>query len=236
MQPQLWNDLLSLYGINSNTQPSMLIGDFNNILNPSEKTGGDRKTNVHTVNFAEFLKNGGLVSLFALGVPFTWSNGHKANTLIFERLDRVLVNASWLNPFPNATLHNYPIFSSDHSPILLDCYPNNQCNVVGRCDFKFMAMWLNHPEFINIVKKAWSFEFKCNPNDNLRGYLGAMKTFAKVWNQLLAEEATLRNELNRALKNEEILWAQNPRVNWLQLGDKSTKFFQMMTNIRRKKN
>lgn len=83
------------------------------------------------VNFAEFLKEGGLVSLSASGVLFTWTNGHKDNTLIFERLDKVLVNATWLNTFPNANLHNYPIFGSHHSPILLDCFPNNQGNVVG---------------------------------------------------------------------------------------------------------
>lgn len=214
------------------------------------------------------MKNGGLVSLPASGVPFTWTNGHKDNNLIFERLDRALANAVWLNLCPNASLHNYPIFGSNHSSILLDCHPNNHCNIVGRRDFKFLAKCLNHPDFTNVVKRAWCLEVESNPNNKLRGCLRALKTLIKGWNkevfgdvhervgvlfdelkviqaqnmedpnnvQLLAKEAKLRNELNRVLKNEEILWAQKARVNWLELGDKNTKFFQTMTNIKRKRN
>lgn len=40
LQPQLWHDLLNLHGINTNVQPWILVGDFNNILSPSEKVGG----------------------------------------------------------------------------------------------------------------------------------------------------------------------------------------------------
>ena len=53
--------------------------------------------------------------------------------------------------------------------------------------------------------------------------------------QLLNEELSVRNELNRTLNDEELLWAQTARPNWLQLGDKNTKFFQTVTNIRRKR-
>lgn len=38
------------------------------------------------------------------------------------------------------------------------------------------------------------------------------------------------------LKQEEIMWAQKARTNWLQIGDKNTKFFQIFVNIRRKRN
>lgn len=36
--------------------------------------------------------------------------------------------------------------------------------------------------------------------------------------------------------SEEVFWAQKARANWLQLGDKNTKFFQMQATIRKKKN
>ena len=37
-------------------------------------------------------------------------------------------------------------------------------------------------------------------------------------------------------KNEELFWAQKARTSWLQLGDKNTRYFQTVANVRRKRN
>lgn len=66
----------------------MLIGDFNNIANLGENFGGDRNVSKHMVNFNNFLIEGNLISIFATGVSFTWCNGRKNITIIFERLDK----------------------------------------------------------------------------------------------------------------------------------------------------
>lgn len=50
------------------------------------------------------------------------------------------------------------------------------------------------------------------------------------------EELRIREELGSTIKNEEIPWAHKARVNWLQLGDKNTMYFQTMTNVRKKRN
>lgn len=52
----------------------------------------------------------------------------------------------------------------------------------------------------------------------------------------LVKEKCLREELNHVLISEEIMWAQRAKVNWLQLGDKNTHFFQIMASIRKKRN
>lgn len=62
---------------------------------------------------------------------------------------------------------------------MLDCHPNNHCNIVDRRDFKFLAMWLNHLDFIKVVKRAWCLEVKGNPNDQLMGCLEALKTLIR---------------------------------------------------------
>lgn len=49
-------------------------------------------------------------------------------------------------------------------------------------------------------------------------------------------EKSLRDELNHVLLCEEIMWAQRAKTNWLQLGDKNTKFFQTVATIRKKMN
>lgn len=105
--------------LNPINQPWNLLGDFNNIVDLSEKLGGCQSTTVFMNKFINFLNNGNLISLMASGVPYTWCNGHNDNTRTYERLDRGVANSLWLNEFPDYSLHNYPIFGSDHSPILL---------------------------------------------------------------------------------------------------------------------
>ena len=97
----------------------MLLGDFNNITCLHEKWGGNQSVSTHVTNFVNFLNNASLISLQAFGVPFTWTNKHKDDTLIFERSHRVVANSFWLELQPNYSLHNYPILDSDHSPLYL---------------------------------------------------------------------------------------------------------------------
>ncbi|CAL9007199.1 unnamed protein product [Prunus brigantina] len=53
---------------------------------------------------------------------------------------------------------------------------------------------------------------------------------------LISKNRELNLNLRTLLKNEELFYAQKARANWLQLGDKNTKFFQTFATIRRKRN
>lgn len=46
----------------------------------------------------------------------------------------------------------------------------------------------------------------------------------------------LKKEINDLLENEEIMWQQRSRVQWLGLGDRNTKYFHSKASERRKKN
>lgn len=50
--------------------------------------------------------------------------------MIFERLDRTVVNDSWLLQFPEASLENFPILDSDHGPIVLTM--RKECRVQAK--------------------------------------------------------------------------------------------------------
>jgi len=49
-------------------------------------------------------------------------------------------------------------------------------------------------------------------------------------------EASIQQEYNDVLKQEEILWYQKSRENWVKLGDRNTSFFHTQTLVRRKRN
>lgn len=55
-------------------------------------------------------------------------------------------------------------------------------------------------------------------------------------NSELTSKQLIRDQLTELLKNEEIMWAQKARANWLQLGDRNTKYLRTFANIRRKRN
>lgn len=73
--------------------------------------------------------------------------------VIFERLDRALVNPSWINTFKDAKLHSYPIFGSDHSLIFLSSNEVLKNKRYGQ--FQFEAVWLHHPDFKTFVNDSW---------------------------------------------------------------------------------
>lgn len=148
-QCHIWNELLQLKP--PNLDPWMIIGDFNCILSLHEKLGGAQRTTTYMTQFMNFLNNTALLSLPSLGNSFTWCNNHQIASRIYERLDKAVVNASWLHLYRLVVLNNLTILSSDHGPI---CLSLDQ--VVKKTNKKFMlkAMWLKHSDFINVVTKA----------------------------------------------------------------------------------
>ena len=46
----------------------------------------------------------------------------------------------------------------------------------------------------------------------------------------------VRKEINDLLDNEEIMWQQRAKVQWLGLGDKNSKYFHFKASERKKKN
>ncbi|CAN1177320.1 hypothetical protein LINPERHAP2_LOCUS33039 [Linum perenne] len=55
-----------------------------------------------------------------VGQRFTWTNFHKDNENIKERLDRSLCNQAWTRNFEEAQLFHELIIRSDHCPLCLD--------------------------------------------------------------------------------------------------------------------
>ena len=87
------------------SKPWLLIGDFNDIMLPSEVRGGIFYPN-HSAHFLEMIDFCGLLDLSAVGNLFTWFRKDPAGFLIFKRLDRALAYSAWQILFLEAYVEN----------------------------------------------------------------------------------------------------------------------------------
>jgi hypothetical protein len=92
-----WDALRNLHG--QFQMPWLALGDFNEILFNYEKEGGCPRAQKAMQLFHDALKDCNLEDMGYVGDLFTWRRGSMR-----ERLDRGVVNNSWNDLFPNASL------------------------------------------------------------------------------------------------------------------------------------
>ncbi|PKI65411.1 hypothetical protein CRG98_014150 [Punica granatum] len=92
------NNLITLS--NAHDLPWTVLGDFNDILDPSEKLGGKPVDSRASSRSREIIEKCKLIDVGLSGLRFTWSNLRNRDGLIQECLDRVITNASSLLSFP----------------------------------------------------------------------------------------------------------------------------------------
>jgi len=100
-----------------------MLGDFNDILDASEKRGGSVRARCLINGFRQAVPNAGLVDVFMEGYPFNWFKSMGTSRALEERLDRALTNEGWFRMFPNLKLENLVALTSDHYPIMLHREP-----------------------------------------------------------------------------------------------------------------
>ncbi|XP_057744587.1 uncharacterized protein LOC130962384 [Arachis stenosperma] len=131
----------------------------------------------------------------------------------------------------------------------------------GRRPFHFLAAWLTHPDFGNVVNNSWNIQtswteglstFKDHIKDWNRSMFGNIfKRKQKILRRLQGITSSLIynsnpfldklqqdlwREYEDILIQEEILWFQKSRCKWIEFGDRNTKFFHGSTMIRRRRN
>lgn len=91
--------------------------------------------------------------------PFTWWNSRASDDYIFERLDRVLFNAKFLDLFSQLEVEYLPGNGSDHAPLLVPCL--SVAHNFSR-PFKFLNFWTSHRSFKEILRMKWDTGFTEN--------------------------------------------------------------------------
>ncbi|CAL8168851.1 unnamed protein product [Prunus armeniaca] len=249
---KLW-DYLSFVGANHN-MPWLIAGDFNEMLRFEDKLGGASLCRLR--GFKTWFDNHDMVDLGFYGSKYTWTNKK-----VFERLDRAICNLSWRRFFADATVRHLPRTKSDHSPIKI-CLASCFISSPPSRPFRFEAMWLQHENFQDVFYASWGSvigsaldksyaliaplkqwniqvfgHLRQRKNRLLARIDGIQKSLCLGPNRFLCNlEPELVKEFNDVLEQEAVFWRQKSRVNWLQKGDRNTKFFHLTTIIRRRRN
>ncbi|CAN1126875.1 hypothetical protein LINPERHAP2_LOCUS3685 [Linum perenne] len=131
------------------SQAWLILGDFNSMIDSSEKLGGGRFNDLQAQEFRECIKDCNLLDTSFAGPRFTWFRG-----TLRERLDKCLYNAAWLDCFKDTTTYHLERIKSDHRPILVR-FTNS--SVVSRAPrpFRFNAAWLSHDDFPAFLDVSW---------------------------------------------------------------------------------
>ena len=118
--------------------PWCLIGDFNELADPSEKKGGKKYSQAKFVPHNHFLDHVNAISVPFKGYPFTWKKRIHSH-LIYERLDRAIVRNDWVQHYPDTIISHGTFSCSDYCPIILsDRDPIRRCK---RFPFRFQNYW-----------------------------------------------------------------------------------------------
>ncbi|CAL1379212.1 unnamed protein product [Linum trigynum] len=170
----------------------LLAGDFNSLLSASEKCGGAPFDASRVREFQDCLLDSALADLGFVGPPFTWfRRGTK------ERLDRGLGNLMWTTQFPDTTVR--PRVKSDHRPLLIRSGP--EFPTLGPKPFRFIASWLTHRGFLDMLKAAWA------KGSDLKSCSKSFARDAAHWNKHTFGHIMRRKDhLLRRIENLEEQW------------------------------
>ena len=96
----LWDYLQEVVAVDGGV-PWLVVGDFNEILLPSEVKGGDFYPR-RAANFMDVLDRCRLLDLGAVGGRFTWFRSIQGGRFVSKRLDRAIANYFWRSLFKDA--------------------------------------------------------------------------------------------------------------------------------------
>ncbi|KAI0524767.1 hypothetical protein KFK09_004152 [Dendrobium nobile] len=258
LRKNLWDQLVNFHSIY--TLPWLVGGDFNTIVNPSERVGGLHPNFRSMEDFNDMIMNCNLIDIGFSGNNFTWNRGN-----LWQWLDRVLFNNDWVNVFNATKVVHLSRTLSDHSPLLINVNLNSASSTSR---FRFQNMWLAHNSFINVVHNNWSAPVF--PDNSIYGMrrlwakLKRLKVVLNWWNKNefknifsnIKEVEERINVLKACCQNdptdvnfavlkeaklvltnlqyqEETYWKQKAAIKFLAEGDNNTSYFHALVSKKR---
>ncbi|XP_022023605.1 uncharacterized protein LOC110923858 [Helianthus annuus] len=249
---QLWESLKMHKGP-AQLNPWVIMGDFNVGLNLDDTCMGSSNVNSAMKDFIECVNYLEVFDVRAHGMHYTWSQCPKKGIGIRKKLDRILVNVSFVDRFVDACGVFLPNGISDHSPALLKIIEAEKNKPKP---FKFTNLLAHKKEFLDVVTNGWAMEVMGVPMflvvKKLRGLKHPLRLLLmkqgnihKKVTELKAEMESLQSILDadpfnlkikeaesicvkkylEATLDEERFLKQKAKQKWLEAGDLNTTFF-----------
>lgn len=171
----------------------------------------------------------------------------------------MVADVDWQLAFPHAIVEILPQHAFDHNALLLSCskFRSKRAKL-----FHFQAAWMSHSDYNILVQNTWSQtngdvatkldSIKKNSLAFNRDTFGNIfkhkrRIEAHIWgvhlqldlaptSNLIHLERDIQQQYSSVLEEEEMLWSQKSRENWLIFGNKNTKFYHAQTVIHRRHN
>ncbi|XP_071912221.1 uncharacterized protein [Coffea arabica] len=188
-----------------------VMGDFNYICSNGEKWGGRERSEGSFRDFNNFISGNELVDIGFVGVSWTWSNTWDGEGEVKERLDRCLGSVGWMQLHENVTCEHIEKEASDHCLLMVDTNPQQRRGKRRTAKGNAKAKIQGIKEQLKATREAGE---RCN-----KGVI-----------------TTLKLQLSKAYKDEELYWSQKSRSRWLREGDKNTTYFHQSVMAKRKRN
>ncbi|GKV02389.1 hypothetical protein SLEP1_g14827 [Rubroshorea leprosula] len=263
---QLWDELVALSRVLPKV-PWILGGDFNEVRYLQERSDWiqNMRFSKDSILFNDRLNEVELSDLPAFGPKFTWSN-KRIEGLIVKKLDRLLVNNTWVSTCPRTRAKFLPPDISDHcagSITIMEVATQNT-----RKPFKIFNFWTKNERFLNIVQEVWSSvtvsgcymfqlckklkalkaplrQLNKDCYSDLQGriqqetsklYAIQIDLLASPHEDLVLVEQEQARKVAELSLAEEAFLKQKSRVHWLQEGDQNTTYFHKVMKVRQSKN
>lgn len=187
--------------------PWVLIGDFNVALNIEDSTRGSSGLSIGMTKFKECVQKIEVEDLNQSGLHYTWNQRPHADSCILKKLDRVMINGSFLNMFVNSFAIFKPYRLSDHSPAVLKIPVTNNKK---HKPFKFANLVTRKPYFLPLVNSSWQ--------SVIEGYsvylvVKKLKMIKSVARKLMWKDGNIHNRvvvLRKELDEVQIALDNNP--------------------------
>ncbi|XP_074265787.1 uncharacterized protein LOC141588232 [Silene latifolia] len=144
--------------------PWLWLGDFNTVLPPVERLGGN-STEVEMEQFQDCVSVCCMEDVQATGALFTWSNKQDPVDRVYSRLDRAMGNLKWVEKFGDYWAHFHPPGLFDHSPCTLSDRKNikNSYNITVVLLENIQKELVNKPGFLELLHGVVGFQTSTVP-------------------------------------------------------------------------
>ncbi|KAJ6983821.1 hypothetical protein NC653_026591 [Populus alba x Populus x berolinensis] len=168
----LWNYIVHESSLNSGL-PWLVLGDFNAIMSAGDRVGGDVHWPSYQNDFSSCINHFELLQVPFTGLQYSWHNGQIGSNTIQKKLDWVFGNSCLFSTWPATNAIFQPRSISDHSAIILSPQRPNQHR---HNSFKFLNIWADRGDFLDIVASSWQEPVFGNPMFQFTTKLRRLKT------------------------------------------------------------